>query len=55
MILKSNLVVDPGQSRGQSSRVGLTRINIRIKIIIIIVSKLNSKVNSRQDPSHEWG
>jgi len=35
--------------------VGLTCLNIEIKMIIIIFSKLNLKVDLEQGSSHEWG
>jgi len=45
-------MVDPEQSPGHwlrhGSQVGLTRVSIRIKMIIIIILKLNSRINPRQ-------
>ena len=56
--LKLNSGVYPCQSAGHwsrpGSRVRLTRVSVRIKMVIIIVFKPDSKVNLRQGPSHEW-
>jgi hypothetical protein len=35
------------------SRLGLTQINARIKVVIIVFLKPNLKVDSEQDLSHE--
>jgi hypothetical protein len=52
-------MVDMGQSPGHwsrlGSRVGLILVSVRIKVIIIIILKPDSKVDLERDSSHEWG
>jgi len=40
---------------GQEGKHGLTRVNIRIKMVIIIVLKFNSGVDLGQGPNHYLG
>jgi len=57
IILKLNLKLILDKSLGQRSRleswVGLTRVHVKIKMIIIIFLKYNWGVNMRKSLSHE--
>ena len=46
-------MVDPGQGMDHMSSWSLTRVNIRIKIVIIVVLKPDSRVDLEQIPGHE--
>jgi hypothetical protein len=47
-------VISQGLSH-KSGQTKLTQVNVRIKIIIIIVLKSNLEVDPGQDPDREWG
>jgi len=44
-------MVDQGKGSGHMSR-GSTHVNIRIKITVIMILKLNSRVNPRKRQDH---
>jgi len=46
-------MVDPGQGMDHRSSWSLTHVNIRIKVIIIVILKLDSRVDPEQIPGHE--
>jgi hypothetical protein len=51
IFLKPASMVDQGKGSGHMSR-GSTHVNIRIKIIVIMILKLNSRVNPRKRQDH---
>ena len=55
IVLKTYSSVELGHWLRTGSRVGLTRVSVRIKIIVIIVLKFDLGVNLRQGSSHKWG
>jgi hypothetical protein len=51
IFLKPDSTIDQGKDSGHMTG-GSTHVNIRIQIIVIIILKLNSKVNLRKDQDH---